>query len=72
MAGQFAQFERRRAGHVGIDKERQIADRKVGDMFDLQLHVLLAVDIDKLQPGDTFNQQWTERIIAAPGIAVAE
>jgi len=68
----FKEIERFATGHIGIDKQYPIAIGYIGDMLDLQLHIVLALNMIKLQAGDMFDQRGTERIVTAPGVAVSE
>lgn len=64
--------ERRRRSEAGIDKENAFPILQIERMLDLELEVGEAFNVGQVHRLDTLDEQWTERIITAAGIAPAE
>ena len=70
--GQSAHTERRRRSKAGIDKENAFPILQVKRMLNLELEVGEAFNIRQIHRLDALDEQWTECIITAAGIAPAE
>ena len=68
----LGKIERLGTRHVGINEQYLIAIIQIGNVLDLQLHIVLALDASELHFFDACYQFRPERIVAAPRVAVSE
>jgi len=68
----FRKIARFRAGHIGINEQNPVTSSQVGDVLNLQLHVVLTLDTGEMQLRNASDQLRAKSIVSAPGITVSE